>query len=99
MNEPLNPVPDDHMQRWKVAVYQIRTSALLLSRMIDPRPGSGLAAADDLCPGEKVSAWARSYLDAGRDHLTLWADFVAPYSFDTVSTRAPLTTSRIVPTF
>ncbi|MEB3023613.1 hypothetical protein [[Mycobacterium] crassicus] len=75
-------VPDDHIDRWKVAVSQIRTSAVLLSRMIDPRPGSGLAVADSLYPSEKASAWARSYLDAGCEHLNLWADLVAPAEFD-----------------
>lgn len=75
-------VPAEHRQRWAEATYKIRTSALLLSRMIDPLPESGLASADSLYPWEKASAWARSYVDAGCEHLNLWADRVAPYKFD-----------------
>jgi len=75
-------VPAEHLQRWTEATYKIRTSALLLSRMIDPLPESGLASADSLYPWEKASAWARSYVDASCEHLNLWADRVAPYQFD-----------------
>lgn len=30
---------------------------------------------------EKVSAWARTYLLASAEHMGMWADFIAPYSF------------------
>ncbi len=75
-------VPDDHRQRWVEATYKIRANSLLLSRMVDPLPESGLASADAHYPWEKASAWASSYLDAGFEHLNLWADRVAPYKFD-----------------
>lgn len=33
-------------------------------------------------PWEKVSTWVRAYLRASADHLSLWADVVAPFRFD-----------------
>ena len=75
-------VPEDHIERWKIATYTIRTSSLVLSRMVDPKPGSPLTQADAQFPWEKASAWSRSYLDAGCEHLSLWANLVAPYKFD-----------------
>lgn len=71
-------VEDEHLKRWAAAVTHIRASELLLSRMIDPRPESDLARADLLYPSEKASAWARSYVDAGCEHLSLWANSVKP---------------------
>lgn len=63
-------------------MYQIRSSDLVLKRLLDPKPGSGLAKADAVYPWEKASAWARSYLRAATDNLTFWADLVAPYEFE-----------------
>lgn len=82
MESPPVLVSDDHIERWKQSAYIIRTSSLVLSRMVDPKPSSALAHADSIYHWEKASAWARSYLDAGREHLSLWADLVSPYKFD-----------------
>lgn len=73
---------EDQVQRWAAATYKIRGSALALADAVDPRRGSMLEYADKLYPWEKVSAWSRSYLTAGIEHMQLWADLVAPYEFD-----------------
>ncbi|CAM3225187.1 hypothetical protein [Tsukamurella hominis] len=73
---------EDQRQRWAAATYKVRGSALALEGAVDPREGSLLEYADQLYPWEKVSAWSRSYLSAGIEHMSLWADLVAPYEFD-----------------
>ncbi|QMT00267.1 hypothetical protein H1R19_15205 [Gordonia jinghuaiqii] len=62
--------------------YAIRACDLALSAAVDPMPGSRPDFADKLYKWEKVSAWLRSYLTAGIEHMMLWSDLVAPYEFD-----------------
>lgn len=73
---------EDHQQRWVQATYLVRACDLALVGAVDPTPSSLLAYADALYRWEKVSAWSRNYLTAGIEHMLLWADLVAPYSFD-----------------
>ncbi len=69
-------------------MYQIRSSALVLQRLVDPMAGgSALATVDSLYPMQKVSTWARSYLRAAVEHLGFWADIVAPYEFEPGAVR------------
>lgn len=86
MEEPpgLDPfrLPPDQEQTWKECVYAARTCELVLSRTVDPMPGSDWAKADLFYPWEKVSVWARDYLRASAEHLCLWAQIVAPYRFE-----------------
>lgn len=47
----------------------------------DPAPGSNFAQVNELYPFEKVSDRARHYVSAALEHLTMWADFAAPFKF------------------
>lgn len=82
MTTPEGFLSEEHQQRWAAATYLIRGGELALVGAVDPNPGSFLAFADQLYQWEKVSTWSRSYLTAGIEHMLLWADLVAPYSFD-----------------
>ncbi|MDV8003133.1 hypothetical protein [Rhodococcus sp. IEGM 1408] len=82
MTSPQGFLSEAHRQRWAQATYSIRACELALVGAVDPAPNSPLAFADALYPWEKVSAWSRNYLSAGIEHMLLWADLVAPYSFD-----------------
>lgn len=61
----------------------------------DPTPGSNLAKVNRLYPYEKVSDRARHYVSAGLEHLTMWADFAAPFKFHEEQT----TTFSLRPTY
>ncbi|MEX6466061.1 hypothetical protein AB6N35_17285 [Dietzia cinnamea] len=82
MASPQGFLSEEHQQRWVRATYSIRACELALDGAVDPIPASLLACADALYPWEKVSAWSHNYLCAGIEHMLLWADLVAPYSFD-----------------
>ncbi|MUL58483.1 hypothetical protein FZI96_28155 [Mycobacterium sp. CBMA311] len=75
-------LPAQQQQKWKECVYAARSCELVLSRVMDPRPGSDWAKADLFYPWEKVSVWVRDYLRASAEHLCLWADIVAPFRFE-----------------
>lgn len=53
----------------------------LLESVGDPLPDSPLAFDDAQYPWEKLTAWVRSYLVAGLDHLMLWSDLTVPLRF------------------
>ncbi|AYA23212.1 hypothetical protein C6369_000525 [Rhodococcus rhodochrous] len=72
-------VPADQVQQWATNTYRVRSCELVLSRTVDPLPGSQLDRADAIYRWEKISVWARSYLLAATESLCLWADLVAPY--------------------
>ncbi|MBD0859963.1 hypothetical protein IA539_01885 [Gordonia sp. zg691] len=82
MTTPEGFLTEEHRQRWAQVTYAIRACDLALSAAVDPMPGSRPDFADKLYKWEKVSAWLRSYLTAGIEHMMLWSDFVAPYEFD-----------------
>jgi hypothetical protein len=71
----------DQIQVWAAKTYSVRACELVLSRTVDPKPGSALDQADAIYHWEKMSVWARSYLLAAAENLGLWADLVAPYDF------------------
>jgi hypothetical protein len=82
-HEPSEPVllPEDHQSEWAQSTYRIRAAQIVLTRLVDPRPTSALAAADTHYRWEKVSVWSRGYLLAAVDNLSFWADQIAPYDF------------------
>lgn len=47
----------------------------------DPASGSNFNQVNELYPFEKVSDRARHYVSAALEHLTMWADFAAPFKF------------------
>lgn len=53
----------------------------ILNGVRDPAPGSNFARINAIYPHEKSSDWHRSYLTAALEHLSIWADFVAPLRF------------------
>jgi len=53
----------------------------MLDGLLDPESESDLAAVDQEYPWEKCSAWIRSYLLAGCEHLLLWANIISPQEF------------------
>lgn len=73
---------EEHRTEWAISMYGIRACDLCLKRLMDPRPGSSLDAADHHYKWEKVSAWSRDYLRAATDNLGFWADLVAPFDFE-----------------
>lgn len=75
------PVPEAHTTTWAMNAYRVRACELVLGRTGDPVPRSPLDRADAVYHWEKVSAWARNYLLASAEQLSLWADLVAPYNF------------------
>jgi hypothetical protein len=72
----------EHRTEWTISMYEIRAAELCLTRLVDPRPGSPLAAADRHYKWEKASSWSRAYLRAAADNLGFWSDLVAPYEFE-----------------
>jgi hypothetical protein len=80
-------VSEEYRQRWAQYTYTARSCALTLERVIDPRPGSELVAADEFYEWEKVSIWIRNYLCAAAEHLCMWADVIAPYKFHPEATN------------
>lgn len=74
-------VDEESLQRWKEVAVGARWAARVLSQTGDPTPTSNFAAIDKLCPNEKASVWCRGYLDASVEHMSFWADFVAPLRF------------------
>lgn len=82
MTTPTGLLSEEHQLRWIEATYAVRSCDLALAGAVDPVPESRMRIADAGYPWEKVSAWSRSYLTAGIEHMMLWADLVAPYEFD-----------------
>lgn len=72
-------VPEEHTTTWTANAHIVRMCELVLERTVDSLPQSSLGQADAIYQWEKVSVWARNYLLAAAEHLSLWADLVAPY--------------------
>ena len=69
------------LQPWVEVAHSARMMRYVLSAVGVPLAGSNFERADALYPFEPTSAWCRSFLDAALEHLELWADHVAPFSF------------------
>ncbi|MEA5358252.1 hypothetical protein VA596_01785 [Amycolatopsis sp., V23-08] len=83
-------VPDEETANWAAAAHTARLAGYVLDQVVDPVPGSMLAADDAAYRWEKCSAWMRSSLVAALDHLTLWANIVAPQKiFEGMIVRNP----------
>ena len=72
---------DDVPASWVEIAHGARIASHMLSHVYDPKPGSKFAKLNDTYPYEKASDWHRSYLMAALEHLTLWANVVAPLDF------------------
>lgn len=75
------PVPPGASQRWTEVAWGARIAHRLLEVTGDPAPTAPVSADDLAYPVERLSAWVKSYLRAGAEHLLLWADHVAPLKF------------------
>lgn len=82
MEQPRSQVPP--------AVSRIFTEVAQETRLIaysfyasdpDPAPSSNFDQMNRLYPFEKVSDRARHYVSAAVEHMSMWADFVAPLKF------------------
>lgn len=78
-NDGVLLLPQDQSQVWTQNAYLVRACELVLTRTIDPLPGSQLDQVDAIYRWEKISVWTRSYLLSSAEHLSMWADLVAPF--------------------
>jgi hypothetical protein len=53
----------------------------VLAHVGDPTQGSNFAQVNAFYPPELASDWCRGYLAAALEHLTFWADHIAPIKF------------------
>ncbi len=75
------PIDAESSQAFTEVAQSARMSGRLLRSVGDPRPDSNFARIGAIYPFEKPSDWCRAYLGAALEHLTLWADYVAPLRF------------------
>jgi hypothetical protein len=81
VGDSLSAVPPEESTNWVTSAHRARVARYMLDGLLDPESDSELAAVDAQYPWEKCSAWIRSYLLAGCEHLLLWANVIAPQDF------------------
>jgi hypothetical protein len=69
------------IEPWVAVAQSSRLLADILSQIGEPLGGSNFEAIDAHYPPERSSDWCREFLAAGIEHMTLWADHVAPLRF------------------
>lgn len=66
-------------------LVEVAHSSRLMRQILDaagpPKSGSRFELLDAMHPAEAASDWCRAYLSAALEHLSVWADFVAPLKF------------------
>lgn len=92
-------VPEDVARSWTESSVSARINSHILRNVGNPAPTSNLTRTAELYPYESIALRAKAYLQAGLEHLNLWADFSAPLRFHpdhrtTIDLRPAYTLSR-----
>ncbi|MET3921916.1 hypothetical protein [Arthrobacter sp. UYEF20] len=69
------------VEPWVAVAQSSRLLADVLSHIGEPVKGSNFEEITAHYPRERSSDWCREFLTAGIEHMTLWADHVAPLHF------------------
>ncbi|WP_193341725.1 hypothetical protein [Pseudarthrobacter sp. AB1] len=69
------------IEPWIAVAQSSRLLADILSQIGEPLSGSNFEEMNAHYPPERSSDWCREFLTAGIEHMTLWADHVAPLRF------------------
>ena len=69
------------IEPWVAVAQSSRLLADMLSQIGEPLNASNFELINAHYPPERSSDWCREFLTAGIEHMTLWADHVAPLRF------------------
>lgn len=69
------------IEPWVTVAQSSRLIADVLSQIGEPLKASNFESINAHYPPERSSDWCREFLTAGIEHMTLWADHVAPLRF------------------
>ncbi|NUU06362.1 hypothetical protein [Leifsonia sp. C5G2] len=75
------PIDDATLRSWVETAHSSRMMTDVLAHVGDPTDGSSFDQVNAFYPPELASDWCRGYLRAALEHLTFWADHVAPMKF------------------
>lgn len=75
------PIDDATLRSWVETAHSSRMMTDVLAHIGDPTQGSSFDQINAFYPPELASDWCRGYLTAALEHLTFWADHVAPIKF------------------
>lgn len=69
------------IEPWVAVAHSSRLLLDILAQIGEPKIGSNFDVVNAHYPPERSSDWCREFLTAGIEHMTMWADHVAPLRF------------------